>query len=52
MFEFTREGYEQALVFLKEIGKLAELEKEQSVDGYTLVALANFFKRAEELNDI
>lgn len=40
-FEMTEKGYEEAVKFLKSIGKLKELEHELSTDGYTTVALAN-----------
>lgn len=48
-FEMTDEGYQAAKKWLEETDQLDKLEKEQSTDGYTLIALANhlFEKQAE-----
>jgi hypothetical protein len=47
MFEYTPEGYEKAVEYLKEIGKYELIENELSRDGYTTVRLANEFKEKE-----
>lgn len=41
MFEYTTQGYKLAVKFLKETNQYHLIEKELSVDGYTVVALAN-----------
>jgi hypothetical protein len=46
-FEMTAEGCEKALEYLKSIGEDEAIEKEQSTDGYTVVALANDFRSKE-----
>jgi hypothetical protein len=40
-FEMTPDGYQQAVKWLKENNLMHLVEKEQSTDGYTIVALAN-----------
>jgi hypothetical protein len=40
-FEYDVNGCTKAKKYLEKIGKLKELEKERSMDGYTLVTLAN-----------
>lgn len=47
MFEYTRESYVKAVEYLTKIGKIFLVEKEQSINGYTVVALANKLKYAE-----
>ena len=41
MFEYTTEGYIQAIEFLKETDSIHLIDKELSEDGYTVVNLAN-----------
>lgn len=41
VFELSPSGYEKAKAFLKENGLEDQIQKEQSTDGFTLVALAN-----------
>ena len=48
MFEYTEIGYKEAMEFLKETNNLHLIEKELSVDGYTIVALANNIKRSSD----
>jgi hypothetical protein len=43
-------GYADAMEFLKSTGRLHLLDKEQSTDGYTLVALANSLYEKDQLN--
>ena len=40
-FEYTVDGCTKAKKYLEKIDKLKELEKERSMDGYTLVSVAN-----------
>ena len=44
MFEFTPQGYKEAVKFLKETNQYHLIEKELSLDGYTVVNLANSLK--------
>jgi hypothetical protein len=41
MFEYTTQGYKEAIKFLIETNNYPLLDKEPSVDGYTIVTLAN-----------
>jgi uncharacterized protein with von Willebrand factor type A (vWA) domain len=41
VFELTNDGYRKAKAWLQENGLEDEIQKEQSVDGFTLTALAN-----------
>jgi hypothetical protein len=41
MFEYTKQGYKEAVKFLKETQQYHLVNKELSTDGYTVVALAN-----------
>lgn len=41
MFEYNTQGYKAAVKFLKETNQYHLIEKELSIDGYTVVALAN-----------
>lgn len=47
-FEYTTDGCSAAKIYLEKIGKLKELERERSVDGYTLVYLANHYLDADK----
>lgn len=47
-FEMTDEGYQAAKKWLEETDQLDKLEKEQSTDGYTLIALANHLFEKEK----
>jgi hypothetical protein len=40
--------YQEAIEYLKSIGKIDAIEKELSTDGYTVVALAQHFKDKEK----
>ena len=53
-FEMTREGCALAKQYLIDIDKINALEKELSLDGYTLVTLANSFyeKNSKKLDII
>tara|TARA_R110000751_G_scaffold49686_16_gene110502 strand:+ start:1512 stop:1670 length:159 start_codon:yes stop_codon:yes gene_type:complete len=42
-FEMTREGYKEALAYLRDIKQEHLIEKQLSTDGFTVVALANSF---------
>lgn len=44
MFKFTSDGYKEALKYLIDTGNYSLLEKELSLDGYTVVSLANSLK--------
>ena len=49
MFEMTGDGYILAKEYLEAIGKLEEFENNRtSVDGYSLVAFANYYKGKED----
>ena len=41
MFEYTNTGYKEAIKFLKETDNTHLIDKELSIDGYTIVSLAN-----------
>lgn len=49
MFEFTKEGCAAAVSYLLMTGQYDLLEKEQSTDEYTLVALANSLAKDDPL---
>lgn len=50
-FKVTPEGYQEAKAWLVEQDLLHLLEKEQSTDGYTLIALANHcYQRTNKSN--
>lgn len=51
-FPITSTGYQEAAEFLKATDRLHLLEKEQSTDGYTLVALANSLYAKDQLTDL
>lgn len=40
-FDMTQQGYNDAYTYLKKIGEVKLIDKEQSTDGYTIIALAN-----------
>lgn len=40
-FEMTPEGFKEAILYLKEINQLETAKHEKSLDGFTVVALAN-----------
>jgi len=42
-FSMTPEGFAEAVAYLKKVGHLDDLQKEQSTDGYTLIHLANIW---------
>jgi hypothetical protein len=45
LFEMTRDGWATAKQYLKEIDKFEEFENNTlSLDGYSLVAYANYYK--------
>lgn len=47
-FPYTNTGYKSAMKWLKENNKEYLIQKEQSVDGYTIVALANSLNKRYE----
>jgi len=51
MFEFTPQGYKEAVKFLKETSQYHLIEKELSLDGYTVVNLANSLKHNSDGGD-